>query len=366
MTPFPTAHDRHDRSDRGNTPIGRRRALTVGAAGIGALAIPAAAGMPSARAEEPGAEGGAGHGGHGSEEPEAGHPCDFPVFAYAGVLTEGLSHDPTGEFIFPSVLHAGRHLRNPLGEWYLYYAPHENPGGICLMYADSLDGPWTECEANPLIENEWDDFYSAPHVSSPDVFWNAREQQLFCYYHGPNDVTRFATSRDGVQFEYGDVAVTTDMMGADSTEASYARVFEHPDRGSRYSYGMFFMENTTADHRRIRVAQSVDGRAWEVTPKPLVTPGALDEGNVSGADLWRWRGRCYVIYHASSGIVFARRVNRALTAVGEPVVLHQASGEGEDVGRVAAPQVLTLRGRSYLFYEKGDRLGGTIAYAVAG
>ncbi|MGO1982939.1 hypothetical protein [Brachybacterium alimentarium] len=369
MTLFSTAQNHDSRSAQERARVGRRRALTVGAAGLGALAIPAAAGLPAARAEHTGAERqgaeSADHGGHGPGESGGDHGPNFPDFTYAGVITEGLSYDPTGEFIFPSVLHAGRHLRDPLGEWYLYYAPHENPGGICLMYADSLDGPWTEYVANPLIENEWGDFYSAPHVSSPHVFWNEGEQKLFCYFHGPNSVTRFATSHDGVRFEYGDVAVTTDMLGDDSTEASYARIFEHPDRHSHCRYGMFFMENTTADHRRIRVAQSVDGRDWDVLPEPLVTPGELDDGNVSGADLWTWRGRTYVIYHASSGIVFARPVDRTLTSVGKPQVLHQASGEGEDTGRVAAPQVVTLRGRSYLFYERGARLDGAIAYAVS-
>lgn len=364
MTLFSTARDHQDQPDPVRARIGRRQALAVGAAGLGSLAIPAATGFSVARAE-PARDGLADDDGHRVGEDRVVHGSGFPDFTFRGTITEGLAYDPTGEFIFPSVFHAGRHLHEPLGEWYLYYAPHENPGGICLMYADSLDGPWTEYAANPLIENEWGQFYSAPHVSSPDVIWNEREQRVFCYFHGPNTVTRFATSGDGVHFEYGDVAVTTDMTGETSTEASYARVFEHPDHRSRCRYGMFFMENTTADHRRIRAAQSVDGRDWEVLPEPLVTPGDLDDGNVSGADLWTWQGRTYVIYHASSGIVFARQVNRALNCVGEPQVLHQASGEGEDTGRVAAPQIITHRGRSYLFYEKGGRLDGTIAYAVS-
>jgi hypothetical protein len=80
--------------------------------------------------------------------PAAGASADttLPTYTYRGEVTvaEDLAYNPTGEFIFPSVFHAGAHLQNPLGEWYLYYAPHEDPGGIAFLYADSLDGPWTE------------------------------------------------------------------------------------------------------------------------------------------------------------------------------------------------------------------------------
>jgi hypothetical protein len=79
----------------------------------------------------------------------ASQPSGWPQFKYRSVpkpKTE-YKYNPTGEFIFPSVFHAGAYLELPLGEWYLYYAPHENPGGISLLYANSLDGPWTEYPA---------------------------------------------------------------------------------------------------------------------------------------------------------------------------------------------------------------------------
>jgi len=43
----------------------------------------------------------------------------LPDFTYAGEVTvaENLDYNPTGEFIFPSVFHAGEHLADPLGEW---------------------------------------------------------------------------------------------------------------------------------------------------------------------------------------------------------------------------------------------------------
>jgi hypothetical protein len=289
----------------------------------------------------------------------------LPTFTYGGEITAGLSYDPTGEYIFPSVFHAGEHLADPLGEWYLYYAPHENPGGISLMYADSLAGPWTEYAQNPLVSNVWPPHYSVNHVSSPDVVWNEEEGQVFLYFHGGNDQTRYATSADGVSFAYGGTAVTNAMGGSTTTETSYARVFRHPDPASAHAYGMFYMENTTANSRRIRLAESVDGRTWTVRPTPVVTPGSLDAGNVSAGNLWEWDGQLYVIYHASSGKTFARTIDPALATVGSPVLLHQSSGVGADVGRVASPEIVTEGGTTYLFYEAGSRLDATIAYATA-
>ncbi len=291
----------------------------------------------------------------------------LPDFAYAAELTvaEELEFNPTNEFIFPSVFHAGEHLADPLGEWYLYYAPHNDPGGIALMHADSLDGPWTEYAANPIIEAVWSPHYTANHVSSPDVIWNDQEQQMFLYFHGRNDTTRFATTTDGVTFAYGGVAVNTAMLGAASREASYGRVFTHPDPTSAFEYGMFFMENTTAGARRIRLADSVDGRAWTVRPNPIVTPSNGDGGNVSAANLWQWDGQWYVIYHNSEGRIMARTVDQTLTTVGAPVVLHTSSGAAPDTGRVAAPEIVTEGDTTYLFYEGGGRLGATVMYATA-
>jgi hypothetical protein len=291
----------------------------------------------------------------------------LPSFSYAGEITvaEELAYNPTGEFIFPSIFHAGEHLDDALAEWYLYYAPHENPGGISLMYADSLDGPWTEYAANPVIANIWSPHYSVNHVSSPDAIWNAQESTLFVYFHGGNDKTRFATTDDGVTFTYGGVAVDNAMGGTSTTETSYGRVFEHPDTTSTFQYGMFYMENTTANSRRIRLAESVDGRSWTVRPTPVVTPGSLDAGNVSAGNLWEWGGQLYVIYHASSKKIFARPIDATLTTVGAPVLLYQASGVEPDTGRVASPEIVTEGDTTYLFYEKGDRLDATIAYATA-
>lgn len=293
-------------------------------------------------------------------------PDNWPQFFYQGEITDKdeMDYNPTDEFIFPSIFHAGEYLDDPLGEWYLYFAPHEDPGGIVLMYADSPEGPWTENTNNPIISNVWDDHYDVSHVSSPDATWNAETEEVFLYFHGENSETRYAHSSDGVEFTYGDRVVWNEMGGPDVTESSYARVFEHPDPNSEFNYGMFYMANEQDDIRRIRLAESIDGADWTVDPEYVVVPGDVEGDNVSSADLWEWNGQLYVIYHASSENAYARTIDKTLRNVGEnPILLHQSSGEGDDTGRVAAPEILTHDGDTYLFYEAGHRLGATIAWA---
>lgn len=323
------------------SPIRRVRA-SVATVAIAALALAPLATTPPAAATEP-----------------------FPQFVYEGVITDKdeMIYNPTNEYIFPSIFHAGAHLENPLGEWYLYLAPHNSPAGVMLMYADSLDGPWTEYETNPVIASEWAPYYDVSHVSSPDAIWNEEAGEIFLYFHGENSVTRYASSSDGITFEYGDVVVSNAMGGPDVTETSYARVFGHPDPDSDYQYGMFYMANFTDNHRRIKLAESVDGITWTVRPGTVAEPEAGDSGNLSGGNLWEWGDQLYVIYHNSTGNVMARTIDETLTDVGPAELLHRSSGVGDDVGRVAAPEIVEEGDDVYLFYESGDRLGATIAYA---
>ena len=292
-------------------------------------------------------------------------PSGWPVFWHKGIITnkDTSIYNPTDEFIFPSVFHAGRWLDNPRAEWYIYYAPHDDPGGISLRYSDSLEGPWTEYPSNPVIKRTWSPHYDAPHVSSPDAIWNEEAGRMIMYFHGPNSATRWAYSDDGIKFGYGGIAVQNSMAGPNVRESSYARVFKHPDTSSKYKYGMFFMGNEADNIRRIRLAESVDGKTWTVSPNYVVAPGPEEGKNVSAGELWNWKGQNYIIYHASSGKIYARTIDKTLRKVGTtPIVLF--AGRGDDSGdRSASPVVVTRNGLTYLFYEKGDRLGGTIAWA---
>jgi len=356
----------------------RRAALTLVA--VAAAAVVAASGVLPASASSMAS-------GRPIATEVAPPPADWPVFGYQGIVTDKstMNYNPTNEYIFPTVFHAGEHFKKPLGEWYLYTAPHNDPGGIVLMYADSLEGPWTEYTGNPVISRVWEPHYNLEggregdrHVSTPDAFWNAEEGRMFLYFHGNNSVTRYATSDDGITFEYGGVAVDNAMSyvegGPKIVQTAYARVFDHPDPESPYHYAMLYMTNddTPVDGglpgvRRIRLAESVDARTWVVDPQVILSPGEEEGANVSSPNLWEHDGQLYLLYHASSGNSYARTIDKTLREVGEtPILLHSASGLGTDVGRVAAPELVSDDGETYLFYEAGDRLGGTIAWAKAG
>lgn len=298
---------------------------------------------------------------------------DLPKFRSTGALIdpfdESLPWNPTNEFIFPSVFHAGEYLDQPLGEWYMYYGPHDAPGGINLMYADSLDGPWTQYAESPLISNQWEGIYDVSHVASPDAVWNPADEQMYLFFHGENTVTRYATSRDGVHFDYGESVITAEAVEAAQprqtvSETSYARVFPHPDPSGGYAWGMFFMIKYADDHRRINVAVSNDLKNWEIGAAPIVEPGDAEGGNVSAADLFTWEGKNYIVYHGSIGSILVRSISDDLRTTGEPQPLFIPNPAPPENGRAASAQIIAEGDTLHMFYEYGDRSHTTIGHAV--
>ena len=285
----------------------------------------------------------------------------FPSFSYQGVMLNpaSLSYNPTGEIIFPGVIRAADHFSNPLGDYYLYYAPHDAPGGISLAYSDSPAGPWTEYANNPLIANVWPPHYSVSHVSSAHPIWNAEEGKLFLYYHGENSQTRLATSTDGISFSHQGVVASTGMF-SNLSETSYARVFEYTIPTKQNRYIMLLMGNN-AGTRRIYLAWSNDGRSWTAQQTPLISPNTQEGANVSAPWFYPWGGDYYVIYHASSG-------NMHITRVGANLDQEQHLGVFYDdpVERAASPALISHGGYTYMLYERGPRLSAEIALARAG
>lgn len=192
-----TQHDMSQHGDNGSQhaadePLnpGRRIFLRAAAAtaavASGVVATGAAAGSAAAAPA-------------GAAPAPAAAPGGFPNYRYLKTLLtpSQLKYNPTGEIIFPCIRGVYDKLANPLGRYYLYYGPHDAPGGICLAYGDSLEGPFTEYTANPIVSNNWQPHYNVSHVASPHVVWRADLKELWLYFHGENGTTRLARSRTG-------------------------------------------------------------------------------------------------------------------------------------------------------------------------
>ncbi|THV29519.1 hypothetical protein [Glycomyces paridis] len=313
-----------------------RRGLLLGAAALGATAALGAA-------------------------PASAAPPGFPVFTRLGAALDksALAYNPTNEFIFPSVRYVAGRVRNPLGAWYMYYAPHDGQGGICLAYADSLAGPWKEYPANPIIANTWSPHYSVPHVSSPHAVWNAADAKIYLYFHGDNRTTRVATSTDGRSFTYGATVLHTSMLPSNVTEASYARVFPHPVQSGVNI--MLFMGNQ-AGTRKIFIGWShALASGWRFKPQPLISPAAGEGGQLSGAHYWSQNGGGHVVYHAGDGRIRVAHVGTGFDREEHLGVLYT----DPVATRAAAPSFAEEDGRMYMFYEAGARSNTNIAIARA-
>ncbi len=296
-------------------------------------------------------------------------PADLPVFRHHSIVLDykDLKYNPCNDVIIPSVIRT-EHLDKPLGRYYLYYAPHNGPGGICLAYADRLEGPWQEYEANPIIRKDWPPHYAVSHVSGPEAIWNEQERKLFLYYHGENNVTRLASGTNGIDFEYEGAPVTAGMFDRIS-EASYARVFRYTLPGRDNRYIMLLMGNCQGT-RNIYLAWSNDGRTWEPRRTPLLTP---PPGNSQVAQAWYlpWRGRHYLIYHAHEArnetyaSLHVSEVDAAFERTQHLGVFYARTSVSSDNVAQMSPCFVTEGNRLYLFSNVGPRLNQKIALAIA-
>ncbi|GAA1661654.1 hypothetical protein [Catellatospora bangladeshensis] len=292
-------------------------------------------------------------------------PAGFPTYRYLGTpfTKANLRYNPTNELIFPCIRGVYDKISSPLGRYYLYYAPHDAPGGICLAYGDSLSGQFTEYPNNPIVSNVWSPHYSVSHVSSPHVIWNAANSKFYMYFHGENNTTRMAWSTDGVNFTYFGRVLHTGVIPG-STETSYARVFEHAVPGLGNKYVMVFM-GVTNGTRKIFWGWSADGKTFSFDPTPLVTPGPDGQTDIAAPHLLKRNNTTYVVYHGNGGDMFLTEVGNSFDREVHLGVFHPAMDAWPDRGRAAAASFGTDGGVQYMFYEAGPRLDGTIAVARA-
>ena len=297
-------------------------------------------------------------------------PAALPRLRYSGVIlsAEKLKYAPHNAIIYPTVVRMAG-VSSALGNYYLYYAPHDTPGGICLAYADQPQGPWTELGTNPVIHRAWLPHHSVSHVSGPDALWNEDEKKIFLYYHGENDITRLAESRDGVHFQSAGPVITTRMFESTS-EASYGRVFRHALPGKNNRYVMLLMGNQSGT-RRIFLAWSKDGRAWESKRQPILDPPPGTD-QVAGAVYLPRAGRHFLIFHANNSKLafnegydlFVAETDEAFSSVRHLGKFMDRTFVAPDNPAVMSPCLLEEHGQLFVFFNVGPRLKNKIALAI--
>ena len=148
----------------------------------------------------------------------------------------------------PSLIRAPEWLPNRLGEFYLYFADHKG-SYIRLAAADDLLGPWQTHEPgalqlaqtpfpasgdafDPKLGEAQKKGHVYPHIASPDAIVDEETQQIRLYFHGQlydgRQVSRVATSSDGINFEAGEEILST----------SYLRMIQLNDVDQPGWYGM--------------------------------------------------------------------------------------------------------------------------------
>jgi hypothetical protein len=297
-------------------------------------------------------------------------PAGFPQYRFLRTAFDKskLKYNPTGELIFPCIRGVAGRVADPLARYYLYYAPHDAPGGICLSYSDSLEGPFVEYPDNPIVKNVWSPYYNVTHVSSPHVLWNSAAKEMWLYFHGENTTTRLARSKDGITFTYDKVVLSTSMLPSGTTETSYARVFEQnlPALGAKYV--MVFMINNSTNRRTIGWGWSADARNWTFAQQPLIRPEDVGARDIGAPSVVQRNGTTYVIYHENleaGGNMLITEVGNDFSRRNHLGVFHAPLAGAPDNGRCAAPSFGTMDGKEYMFYEAGVRLAGSIAIARA-
>ncbi len=301
-------------------------------------------------------------------------PQHFPSFHWQGVVLDyaGLAYNPCDDLIFPSVVRA-EGLAGAPGPLLMYYAPHNAPGGICLAVADRPEGPWREVPGNPLIPRDWVPHHAVSHVCSPHAVWNPEENCLFLYYHGENSTTRYATSRDGVHFTYGGVAVTDADLDC-KTGAFYARVFRHRLPGRDNTWIMLLMGHLE-DRAALFLAWSRDGREWTTRREPVLVPEP-PLAHLCAPWFCTRDGRHVIVCHADTPIggqrfevttdivAFATDADFRQVVYAEHLLRRADAGPGNL--RVSDPCFLADGDRLFLYHTIGTRLNQRIALAVAG
>ena len=285
----------------------------------------------------------------------------LPQFTFQGVALhpKDLSHAPNNDLIHPTIIKTEGRIKNPLGKYYLYYAPHKHVA-ISMAYSDSIEGPWKEYKQNPVVEGP----------SAPDIRWIEEQAKFFMWGHRKNSQTELWTSEDGIHFEYDSVSVTAKEIG--TRNATYSRMYEYPlDKyGSKYImvYSGFLEDR---EIRCVWLAHSKDAVTWNQLKTPLVEPVEGEMNDCYGPALLRWKGKNYLVYQDHTtwrgGNIKYVELDQQLNPVGdggERYVLLDPPDEPPLNNRYRGAEFYFDNGKIYL-YSSASKNPRLIVYATA-
>lgn len=271
------------------------------------------------------------------------------------------------DIIFPSVIDMGEILGNPLDKFYMYFAPHDTPGGIGLATASNPLGPWKKYERNPILERNNRNSNTA-HISSPHVIWNPYLKCFFMYYHGMGEwdnqkaeqTTGFAISDDGIKWKKTATPVidSKNPNAWDGNELSYARVTIL----KKDYFVMFYMGRDI--HRsapKLGLALSQDGIKWQKNSQPFLFPSSVTQKFISTGHLVEYK-KFWLLFYVdettkakNSMVHLAISSDNGRTWQGPFRVLSPGRWYQWDCVRVHDPFVFIKDDKIYLYYAGGPR-----------
>lgn len=303
----------------------------------------------------------------------------LPKFTYRGVALnpEELKWCPTQEIEHPAFIKVEGLVENPLGKYYLYYGPHKHEG-VGLAYSDSIEGPWTEYEGNPVVREGAPD--GPLGCAAPDVRWVVDERgvgKFFLWAHSNNSYTELWTSADGIDFEYQGKSIEAAKIG--TKNATYTRMYEYPIKNYGNKYIMLYVGwyrpdsgSPDAGKRCVFLAHSSDAESWTQLKTPIVKPGEGETEMLYDPAFFRWKGKNYIVYADNNvwrgGTLKYVEIDRDLDPVGADgkryTLMDEPEGPKELEGRLRSPEFL-IEGDTIHMISGGGKSPRVCVYSTA-
>jgi hypothetical protein len=241
---------------------------------------------------------------------------------------------------------------------------HADDNGIGLYVSDSLDGPWK------LYGQVVGDRMAAVHV-----IWSEEEKLLYLFAHLP-PVNRnfYCNSKDGIHF--------SEKKKIDIKSHGYGKVYRYtlPGHDNKYIFvgwnGALYgnWKNNKPQRFMSSLWKSDNLKSWTLVDQFRYDPRGTKHHNCGSPFYVQYGGKQYLLFNGAregyeepAGVeIWGYEVDKELKPIRDiGTVMSFEVGNPQEKIRVGPGFVYQERGKLYLFYSQGPRLGQRIAYAVA-